>query len=257
MSMNNDSRPIGVFDSGLGGISVLRELVKLMPGEDYVYFGDSANAPYGTKTPQQVTELTVKNVEFLLAKGAKAIVVACNTATSAAIGTLREMYGEVPIIGIEPALKPAVMAHSTVLVMATPMTLELDRFNRMLRDYEDRARIIKMPCPGLVELIEQGILDGPVLRDYLEEHLKPWDKASVDAVVLGCTHYPLIRDVIQAVLPGAAIFDGGEGTARQTQRRLAEQSLLSGKPSAGTVSFYNSKNDPEVINLCERLLRER
>lgn len=257
MSMNNDNRHIGVFDSGLGGISVLRELVKLMPGEDYVYFGDSANAPYGTKTPQQVTELTVKNVEFLLAKGAKAIVVACNTATSAAIGTLREMYGEVPIIGIEPALKPAVMAHSTVLVMATPMTLELDRFNRMLRDYEDRARIIKMPCPGLVELIEQGILDGPVLRDYLEEHLKPWDKASVDAVVLGCTHYPLIRDVIQAVLPGAAIFDGGEGTARQTQRRLAEQSLLSGKTSAGTVSFYNSKNEAKVIELCERLLGER
>ena len=164
--MSTDNRPIGVLDSGLGGISVLRELVKLMPGEDFIYYGDSANAPYGTRTPEEVIDLTKKDVEFLLERGAKAIVVACNTATSVAIKELRAAYEEIlPVIGIEPALKPAVKAkeHSKVVVMATPMTLSQTKFNSMMHIYEDDANIIKMPCPGLVEYIESGVLDGPVL----------------------------------------------------------------------------------------------
>lgn len=255
--MSTDNRPIGVLDSGLGGISVLRELVKLMPGEDFIYYGDSANAPYGTRTPEEVIDLTKKDVEFLLERGAKAIVVACNTATSVAIKELRAAYEEVlPVIGIEPALKPAVKAkeHSKVVVMATPMTLSQTKFNSMMHIYEDDANIIKMPCPGLVEYIESGVLEGPVLDAYLEKQFAPYDKAEIDAVVLGCTHYPLIREVIQKHLPGVFVYDGGFGTAKQTKRRLAERGLLSDRESGGKVEIFNSRNTEEIMELSRRLL---
>ena len=255
--MSTDNRPIGVLDSGLGRISVLRELVKLMPGEDFIYYGDSANAPYGTRTPEEVIDLTKKDVEFLLERGAKAIVVACNTATSVAIKELRAAYEEVlPVIGIEPALKPAVKAkeHSKVVVMATPMTLSQTKFNSMMHIYEDDANIIKMPCPGLVEYIESGVLDGPVLDAYLEKQFAPYDKAEIDAVVLGCTHYPLIREVIQKHLPGVFVYDGGFGTAKQTKRRLAERGLLSDRESGGKVEIFNSRNTEKILELSRRLL---
>lgn len=255
--MSTDNRPIGVLDSGLGGISVLRELVKLMPGEDFIYYGDSANAPYGTRTPEEVIDLTKKDVEFLLERGAKAIVVACNTATSVAIKELRAAYEEVlPVIGIEPALKPAVKAkeHSKVVVMATPMTLSQTKFNSMMHIYEDDANIIKMPCPGLVEYIESGVLDGPVLDTYLEKQFAPYDKAEIDAVVLGCTHYPLIREVIQKHLPGVFVYDGGFGTAKQTKRRLEERGLLSDRESGGKVEIFNSRNTEEILELSRQLL---
>lgn len=255
--MSTDNRPIGVLDSGLGGISVLRELVKLMPGEDFIYYGDSANAPYGTRIPEEVIDLTKKDVEFLLERGAKAIVVACNTATSVAIKELRAAYEEVlPVIGIEPALKPAVKAkeHSKVVVMATPMTLSQTKFNSMMHIYEDDANIIKMPCPGLVEYIESGVLNGPVLDAYLEKQFAPYDKAEIDAVVLGCTHYPLIREVIQKHFPGVSVYDGGFGTAKQTKRRLAERGLLSDRESGGKVEIFNSRNTEEILELSRRLL---
>lgn len=255
--MSTDNRPIGVLDSGLGGISVLRELVKLMPGEDFIYYGDSANAPYGTRIPEEVIDLTKKDVEFLLERGAKAIVVACNTATSVAIKELRAAYEEVlPVIGIEPALKPAVKAkeHSKVVVMATPMTLSQTKFNSMMHIYEDDANIIKMPCPGLVEYIESGVLEGPVLDAYLEKQFAPYDKAEIDAVVLGCTHYPLIREVIQKHFPGVSVYDGGFGTAKQTKRRLAERGLLSDRESGGKVEIFNSRNTEKILELSRRLL---
>ena len=256
--MSTDNRPIGVLDSGLGGISVLRELVKLMPGENFIYYGDSANAPYGTRIPEEVIDLTKKDVEFLLERGAKAIVVACNTATSVAIKELRAAYEEVlPVIGIEPALKPAVKAkeHSKVVVMATPMTLSQTKFNSMMHIYEDDANIIKMPCPGLVEYIESGVLEGPVLDAYLEKQFAPYDKAEIDAVVLGCTHYPLIREVIQKHFPGVSVYDGGFGTAKQTKRRLAERGLLSDRESGGKVEIFNSRNTEEILELSRRLLK--
>lgn len=255
--METNIRPVGVLDSGVGGISVLRELVRLMPGEDFLYYGDSANAPYGTKAAQTVVDLTVKNTEFLLERGAKAIVVACNTATSVAIRLLREKYPDMPVIGIEPALKPAVKAkeHSKVLVMATPMTLEQQKFNDMMHYYETDADIIKVPCPGLVELIEAGHLDGPELMEYLEQRFAPYKDEQIDAAVLGCTHYPLIRPMVQKMLPeGAVIYDGGFGTARETKRRLEECGLLNGRDSGGKVTFFNSKDNEKILELSERLL---
>ncbi|MBE5886591.1 MAG: glutamate racemase [Lachnospiraceae bacterium] len=249
-------RPIGIMDSGVGGISVLRELVKLMPGEDYIYYGDSVNAPYGTKPAQELIDLTMKNARFLLEQGAKAIVIACNTATSVAANILRETYPEIPIIGIEPALKPAVLAkeHSKVLVMATIVTLEQKKFGDMMHLYEEDADIIKMPCPGLVELIESGHLKDQVLLDYLEEKFSVFHKEEIDAVVLGCTHYPLIKNMVQSIVPNATIYDGGYGTARQTERRLEECGLLSQRETGGQVVFYNSLGTEEMLDFSRYLL---
>ncbi len=168
----------------------------------------------------------------------------------------RNVPKDIPVIGIEPALKPAVLAkeHSKVVVMATPMTLSQTKFNSMLHVYEDEANIIKMPCPGLVEYIEGGMLEGPVLDEYLEKQFEPYEKSEIDAVVLGCTHYPLVKDEIQKHLPGVAIYDGGFGTAKQTRKRLTECGLLSGKESGGEVKIFNSKNTEDVLELSRRLL---
>ena len=257
LQMDGNRSPVGVLDSGVGGISVLRELVRVLPGEDFIYYGDSANAPYGTKTAEEISFLTNKSARFLLDRGAKALVVACNTATSVAIKELRQTYESLPIIGIEPALKPAVLAkeHSRILVMATPMTLMQEKFGSLMHSYESEAEIIKVPCPGLVELIEEGILEGETIERYLRQLFLPCHTEQVDAVVLGCTHYPLIRPSIAKVLPAKVrIYDGGNGTARETRRRLEAAGLLSVKTFGGTVEFYNSRETKEMLSLCRKLM---
>lgn len=247
--------PIGVFDSGVGGVSVLRELAALMPNENYMYFGDSENAPYGTKTPEQVVELACHDAKYLYDKGIKALVVACNTATSAAIQKLRERYTDIPVIGIEPALKPAVLSavHPTVLVMATPMTLREEKFKGLMQRFEAKADIVPLPCPGLMEFVERGEMESEALEVYLQNLFAPYEK--VDAVVLGCTHYPFLRGTIQKVLGESAIlFDGGAGTARETRRRLEEKNLLNPSAEQGKVVFENSAKDVRLLQLCEDLL---
>lgn len=255
--MNQKERPIGVFDSGVGGISVLRELVKLMPGEDYLYFGDSVHAPYGTKTLEEVRKLTIANIEFLLDQGAKSIVVACNTATSAAVATLRKMYPELPLVGIEPAIKPAVEENpgARIVVMATPMTLRQEKFRKLMQRYEDRAEIVPLPCPGLMEYVERGDLGGEDLRKYLTELFWSVDEEKIDAIVLGCTHYPFARKMICQTVGGqAAIYDGGPGTAREMRRRLQMANLLSEASGHGRVTFLNSRDTEKEQKLCEYLL---
>lgn len=247
--------PIGVFDSGVGGISVLRELVALMPNENYIFFGDSANAPYGTKSLEQVVELVSKDAEHLYSQGIKALVVACNTATSAGIQILRERYTDIPVIGIEPALKPAVLSkeHPTVLVMATPMTLREEKFHKLMQRFETDAEIVPLPCPGLMEFVERGELESEALETYLTNLFAPYEK--VDAVVLGCTHYPFVRNMIQKVLgENAILFDGGAGTARETKRQLEERHFLKTTEEQGKVIFENSAKDEEILALCEKLL---
>lgn len=247
--------PIGVFDSGVGGISVLRELVALMPNENYIFFGDSANAPYGTKTLEQVVELVRNDAKLLYAQGVKALVVACNTATSAGIQILRDQYTDIPVIGIEPALKPAVLSseHPTVLVMATPMTLREEKFHRLMQRFEDKADVVPLPCPGLMEFVERGELESENLEQYLRNLFAPYEK--VDAVVLGCTHYPFVRGMIQKVLgEGAVLFDGGAGTARETKRQLADRGLLNTSEEQGKVVFENSAKEELLLRLCEDLL---
>ena len=254
-------QPIGVFDSGVGGVSVLRELVKLMPQEHYLYFGDSANAPYGTKEPEKIRALTIHHVEYLLKQGVKSVVVACNTATSAAVADLRKMYPDLPLVGIEPAIKPAAEQNpgGRIVVMATPMTLRQEKFRKLMARYEQQARIVPLPCPGLMEYVERGNLEGEDLRKYLTELLWTVGDEPIDAIVLGCTHYPFARKMIQRIAgEDVAIYDGGPGTAREMKRRLQVAGLLSDFPKKGNIVFENSYTDPLSMareeKLCEMLL---
>ena len=253
-------QPIAVFDSGVGGVSVLKELVKIMPNENYIYFGDSKNAPYGMKTKEEVSKLTLNCAKMLFQeKGAKGLVVACNTATSAAVRELRQMYPNIPIVGIEPAVKPAVMhkVGGKVLVMATPMTIREEKFRTLMGRYSKQATIIPLPCPGLMDFVERGDLHSNDFRKYLEELLYEYRTNNVDAVVLGCTHYPFAKELIQEILGNKVmVFDGGEGTAREMKRRLTEAGVINSSMEKGTIIFENSLEDnQEKICLCEKLLK--
>lgn len=257
-SMKEDARPIAVMDSGVGGISVLREMVRIMPQEDFIFFGDSANAPYGTKKTEFVRDLTIEHVNTFLERGAKAIAIACNTATAAALKDLRQLYPELPLVGIEPALKPAVEQNpgGRILVMATPMTIREEKFNRLLSRFEDQAIIYPLACPGLMDYVEAGKFDHPDLYKFLEELLWDYRNGEVDAVVLGCTHYPFVRKAIAKVLgPQVEIFDGAAGTARELKRRIEEAGLLhQDQNHQGRVVFENSNPTPEKLALCQQLL---
>ncbi|MEA4965942.1 MAG: glutamate racemase [Oscillospiraceae bacterium] len=254
--MEKARRPVAFFDSGLGGISVLRETRKQLPCEQYLYFGDSANAPYGTKSPAEVRRLSRAVMERMLEMGAKAVVIACNTATGMAIDLLREEYGELPIIGVEPAVKPAAEMYSggRILVLATPLCLRGQRFQELWKRFSAQAEIVPIPCEGLMEFVERGELEGPALRAYLREKLAPWRGKRVDAAVLGCTHYPFLRAAIaEALGNGAEIIDGNAGIAAQLRRRLEERGLLNPGPEDGVVTFYNSLRDPAILELSRML----
>ena len=252
--MNQKQDYIAVFDSGVGGLSVLRHLRRVLPGERYLYFGDSANAPYGTRTKAEVRALTFAAAERLISRGIKALVVACNTATSAAINELRAAYPHLIVIGIEPALKLAADRYpgGGIGVMATPMTLREEKFAALMRRYEEVCHVHKLPAPGLVELVESGRADSPETEDLLKELFAPY-QGRLDAVVLGCTHYPFAAKAISRVLgEGVALLDGGDGTARETRRRLAEADLL--EEGQGDLVIENSREDPRLIELSyERL----
>lgn len=248
---------VGVFDSGVGGISVLKELVRELPHEDFLFFGDSANAPYGEKTPSQVRALSQAIVDRMLAQGCKAIVIACNTATSASAQMLREEYPDVPIVGVEPALKPAVLApkHDHVLVMATPITVRLDKYRHLLARWDRDSDVISVPCAGLAARIEKGNLDEPDLIELLEWLVGDY-RGKVDSVVLGCTHYPFIKPQIHKVLgDDVPFFDGGAGTARQTRRLLQEKNILNASDAPGDVVLSTSKDTPEERALYQWFFR--
>ena len=250
--MNHD--PIGVFDSGVGGISVLRHLVALMPSERFLYYGDSANAPYGTKTTEQVRQLTLAAAQHLLDRGCKALVVACNTATAAAIEDLRAKYPDTVVIGIEPALKVAAdhFPGGRIGVMATPVTLREEKFDHLLHRFTESCQVVKLPAPGLVELVEQGKGNTAEAEALLRPLLEPYS-GQLDAVVLGCTHYPFAANTIQKILgAGTKLLDGGEGTARETKRRLEQAGLL--RQGQGEVIFENSSGEARMAQLCSTLL---
>lgn len=255
--MRKELRPVAVFDSGLGGISVLRYIRRAMPNENYIYYGDSANAPYGTKSPNEIRELTGAVMKKVLDLGAKAVVIACNTATGMAVDGLRQQYPDIPIIGVEPAVKPAAEQHpgGRVLVLATPLCLKGQRFHELHDRFRKQADIIPVPCGGLMEFVERGILNGPVLRDYLEAKLAPWKNERVDAAVLGCTHYPFLRKAIAEVLGDETdIIDGNAGITAQLQRRMTELGLCNPSEKLGSVTFYNSMDSDAILDLSRTLL---
>lgn len=285
--------PIGVLDSGVGGISVLRELIALMPQESFVFYGDSLHAPYGVRPRDEVLRLVFDGVGQLMQYHIKALVVACNTATGVAIGALRERYPSLPIVGIEPAVKPAVREnpHGKILVMATPVTLQQENLKALLHRFEEDAQIVPIPCEGLMNYVEKGILDGEELETYLRNKLSPHLPAQ--AIVLGCTHYPFVKDVIARVAlaeaeesakkdmtasshsltagepeildagvsiarvfdqGGVRLYDGGPGTARETRRRLMEGGLLREQGENGDCRICNSIGSEQILTLSEQLL---
>ncbi|MBR5560318.1 MAG: glutamate racemase [Clostridia bacterium] len=252
--MSSKNEYIAVFDSGVGGVSVLRELLALMPNERYLYFGDSANAPYGTRPTSEVRDLTMAAAEMLMARGCKALVVACNTATAAAIIDLRAKYPDKIIIGIEPALKVAAdhFPGGEVGVMATPVTLREEKFDVLLHRFTDSCTVYKIPAPGLVQLVEAGKAVSPETEALLTPLLAPY-KDKLCAVVLGCTHYPFAAPVIQRLLgENTALLDGGPGTARQTRRRLEAEGLL--WDGEGELLIENSSGSEEMVARCHELL---
>lgn len=255
--MKHAESPIGVFDSGVGGISVLRELVALMPEEDFIYYGDSLHAPYGTKTHDEVHQYVLAIVEKLLMQDVKIIVIACNTATSVSIRILRQLYPQVHFVGIEPAIKPAAEHRpgTRVLVMATPMTLSEEKFQKNVARFQEMADFIPVPCPGLMELIEGGHLSDEPARTYLTRLLAPYFTQPVGAIVLGCTHYPFIRGLLQQIAgPDVLIVDGSAGTARETRRQLLVDGLLRTENRQGTVILQNSTHSPALLELSQKLL---
>ena len=253
--MKKRELPIGVIDSGLGGISVLKELLLAMPTEKYIYLGDSANAPYGVKGSEEILRLTENSVISLLERGIKALVIACNTATGVAVKYLREKYSDLPIIGLEPALKPAVenCEGGAIAVMATPVTLSEEKFRILYDRYKGETEIITIGAPKIVEFVEKGIFEGAELEEYLAGLFEPYEEKKLDSVVLGCTHFPFVKDVIAKITEVSRIYDGGRGAALEARRRLEALELLS-KENDGYVSLENTLDAPEIIRLSEILL---
>lgn len=258
MWTDKKNAPIAVVDSGVGGISVLSELLRVMPCENYIYFADSANAPYGVKSRDEVLFIMLENTEALLKMGAKAIVVACNTATSAAVRVMREKYPDLPIVGIEPAIKPAMLVckHPTVVVMATPLTLKEEKFKNLMSRFAQDEEIIPLACPGLMEIIESGQTDGEVVDAYVRDVFAPLVDKKIDAVVLGCTHYPFIKRALGKFLgDNVVILDGAGGTAREARRRIEAAGLLSDSNNQ-SIQYVFTKQKEGAKELCERLLSE-
>ncbi|MBT1172423.1 glutamate racemase [Bifidobacterium sp. MA2] len=257
--------PIGVFDSGLGGISVVRQLAKDMPHERVLYFGDSANAPYGVKSPDQVQRLSFDIVERFVREGVKAVVIACNTATSAAVNELREAY-DIPIIGMEPALKiacdrgdvPSDPHHipQRVIVAATPLTLRERKFAKLMERFDSDNEIFKEPCPDLVEIVESGRLgDHDLVMRTLHGYFDQYDLDRIDSVVLGCTHFVFYRDYFRELLPErAAVIDGNEGTVRHLGVVLESLGGLAPEDATGSVELANSDPSERIAALSRELL---
>ena len=240
-------QPIGVFDSGVGGTSIWKEIHKLLPYENSIYLADSKNAPYGEKSADEILALSIKNTEFLLNKNCKLIVVACNTATTNAISYLRNTY-DVPFIGIEPAIKPAALnsKSKTIGVLATKGTLSSALFNSTSKSYSEGIQIMEQDGEGLVPLIEAGQANSKNTKDLLLKYLKPMVEKDIDHLVLGCTHYPYLIPVIKEILPNnVQIIDSGEAVAKQTKNILEKQDLLAPK-RISTHQFYSNTNSKSL-----------
>lgn len=253
---------IGFFDSGIGGLTVLRDALALLPNENYLYYADTDNTPYGTKTREEVKRLAFRAVEFLVSYNVKALVIACNAATSASVESLRKEYG-FPIIGMEPAVKPAVVKNQNggkrVLVLSTALTLREVKFQDLVARVDTGHIVDMLAAPKLVELAERFVFDGPEVETYLRE-LLPWDRINCyGTIVLGCTHFPFFRKALARILPeGIDIIDGNRGTIKHLYEVLKSANLLNPSPDKGRVLFFRSGvpvKDPEVLEKYNRLLR--
>ena len=255
-----ENKKIGIFDSGIGGLTVLKEAIRILPNEDFIYYCDQAHMPYGSKDPVDLKIYINEAVLDLIYKGAESIVLACNTATSLFIENLRAKY-PIPIIGMEPALKPAIEARGDgqVLVLATPLTLEQNKFwnlkERLVEDEEDDKSLIIFPAAKLARMIEENIiknngrLENPIeIEEYLKSNFSKIDLSKISVVVLGCTHYIFIKDLLKKIFgENIKIIDGNLGTARHLKEILEKKNMLNDKKEKGTVTFFSS--DPKATDI--------
>jgi len=246
-----NNQPIGLFDSGIGGTSIWKEVIKLLPNEQTIYLADSKNAPYGEKSTEEIIALCVKNTELLISKGCKLIIVACNTATTNAIDYLRANYN-IPFIGIEPAIKPAALYSKTeaIGILATKGTLTSKLFEKTAKEYTKNITTIEQDGEGLVPLIEEGKLGSAEIKQLLESYLKPMLQFSIDHLVLGCTHYPYLIPQIKEIVGGhIKIIDSGEAVAKQTKAVLEKHKLLKTIQNKKPYQFYTNTNKAVLKNI--------
>ncbi|HNP67797.1 MAG TPA: glutamate racemase [Aequorivita sp.] len=255
--------PIGVFDSGVGGSSIWQEIHKLLPLEHTIYLADSKNAPYGNKTAEEITKLSIKNTEKLIQMGAKIIIVACNTATTNAIAALRKNY-DIPIIGIEPAIKPAALQTTTksIGILATKGTLSSALFSKTTQEFTKDINVVEIIGEGLVPLIEAGNLDGPEMHSLVKKYTKPMIAANIDYLVLGCSHYPYIIPQLKNILPAnVKIIDSGEAVARQTKTVLQSLDMLRDENTTPNLQFFTNAETETLKFLlkeyCEKISVEK
>jgi glutamate racemase len=250
----SDSRPVGVFDSGLGGITVLREIRKQLPGEDCLYVADSRVAPYGTKPPGVILDRAMRICEFLIEDGAKTIVVACNTASVVALPELRARYS-VPFVGIVPAVKPAASLTRTgvIGVLATPVTTDSGPLAKLIEDFAYGVKVMTQVCPGLVPMVERGEIAGPAVEELLGFCLQPLLDAGADVIVLGCTHYPFLSEAIGRICGSEVVLvDPSAAVARQLSRVLNERELLN-EQAAGASVYYTTGEPGELTDALARM----
>ncbi len=253
-----DPRPIGLFDSGVGGLSVLRELRRLLPHETFLYYADEAHLPYGPRERDEIRGFAAHIAQFLLDRGCKLLVIPCNSASAAALHWLRGQYPNVPIVGMEPAIKPAAEATRTgvIGVIATRATRQGELFASVVDRFAANVRVEAQVCPDLVLLVEEGAPDTPAARAILANYLEPLRAAHIDQLVLGCTHFPFLSEQIRDYLgDGVTIVDPGPAVARQTARILTERNLAA-ESGAGAVTYFTSGDPEHLRHLIARLLNE-
>lgn len=259
MMTDFDQRPIGVFDSGVGGLSVLRALREQIPAEDLLYFGDQGHVPYGARPMEQIQAFSEAITLWLLDRGAKLIVVACNTASAAALKTLRQKFPAVPFVGMEPAVKPAAEhTHSGVVgVLATPATFQGVLYASVVERFANGVEVLQDTCPGLVAEIEAGALDGPAARRILESALEPMLAQGIDTVVLGCTHYPFVIPLIKEIVgENVRVIDPAPAVARQARRLLDAAGIRRSSEGRGSVRFVTTGDARAMESLLPVLFRE-
>lgn len=254
MQMTNS--PIGIFDSGVGGLSVLRAIQERLPNENIIYFADQARVPYGSRSLAEVRTFSEEITRFLISKGVKIIVVACNTASAAALHWLRETFPEIPFVGMEPAIKPAAEhSHSGVVgVLATPATFQGELYNSLVTRFASDTTVLQNTCLGLVEEIESGALDGDKTRTILDEALRDMLERGLDALVLGCTHYPFVMPLIKQICGDAVhVIDPAPAVARQIDYKLVAKNLKTTRYAEGKIQVYTSGDAESLVSLLPKL----
>lgn len=252
--------PIGVFDSGIGGVSILAEIRQLLPHENIIYLADSAYCPYGTKSVELIRERTLKVTGFLTANGAKAVVVACNTACSAGLDQVRISNPHIPIVGVEPAVKPAhnITRNGKIGVLSTNLTLQGQKFSILAEQFGNGVEILTQSAPGLADLVDSGKKDDPETIDLLNRYLEPLLEHEIDTLVLGCTHYPFLKKTIAKICgPDVIILDTGLAVARQTERVLRYKGILNTDDTAGKINFHTTGDAISVKKVLESVWNEK